>query len=168
MKDSKLAIIFIAMTVALLGVAVVFRSEADTSRDNVSDVEIPDPIDDSPLEPEEPTEPIDERPKADIEREVEGIVEGVVTEIFEDCSRKRVFENGQVVERNDEVSCDGGSYIIVDDFSINTVSGFTSQEFAFSYDIGDLEPGVRVRATYQLDSFDLPNFDCDECGIERL
>ena len=78
-------------------------------------------------------------------------ISGVVEEVFEDCSRWRVFEDGKVVEK-DQISCDGGSFIVVDGVKIKTSAGFTTPENYFVYEIDDLTPGDESTVTYITDT----------------
>lgn len=71
-------------------------------------------------------------------------IRGTLTEILTDCqSHLRLDSEGQVVEVS-PVSCDGGSWIVVDGNRIQTSSGFVSEDQAFDRHDPSLRPGRQV------------------------
>ena len=71
-------------------------------------------------------------------------IRGLVTEVFTDCQSHLVLnEAGQVVDGG-PVSCDGGSYVVVDGTKVFTSSGFTSADLAFDKHPRNMKPGLQV------------------------
>lgn len=94
---------------------------------------------------------------------------GVVTEVFRDCAEKLELVDGEVVQSDDPISCDGGSYFTVNETTlIYNASGFVAIEDAYSYDIGSLQPGDNIEAVYVKDEFGLNTLNCDACSITIL
>ncbi len=93
-------------------------------------------------------------------------VSGQVNEVFEDCSRRRVFKDGEIVDKQD-ISCDGGSYLIVEGVQVYTSSGYTSAESYFEYDISNIDPGDMLQVTYDRGEF-RNTINCGQCNIESL
>ncbi len=95
---------------------------------------------------------------------------GTVTEVFTDCvSRFVLTEAGEVVASG-PISCDGGSYIIVDGTRVFTSSGFTSADLAFDKHPSTLKPGqqVSVTATRTGGAGGPLTLDCDSCAVRII
>lgn len=93
-------------------------------------------------------------------------IQGEVSEVFEDCQRHRVLEDGEVVERPG-ISCDGGSYIIVDNEQIYTASGNVPSDQYFYADTSDIAPGDLLEARFIEGEYS-KTINCDSCGITVL
>lgn len=91
---------------------------------------------------------------------------GTVTEVFTDCvSRLLLTEAGQVVQGG-PISCDGGSYIVVDGTRVFTSSGFTSADLAFDKHPSNLMPGQEVSVTASRVGTSGPlTLACDTCRV---
>ena len=91
---------------------------------------------------------------------------GTVTEVFTDCvSRLLLTETGQVVQGG-PVSCDGGSYIVVNGTRVFTASGFTSADLAFDKHPSNLKPGQEVSVTASRIGTSGPlTLACDTCRV---
>ena len=95
------------------------------------------------------------------------IVRGQVTEVFTDCRSRLILDAAGEVESVGPVSCDGGSYIVVDGTRIHTSSGFVAADDAYDKHIPTLRPGQTVTVTA------IPTgatggrltLDCVLCGI---
>ncbi len=96
-------------------------------------------------------------------------VRGTVTEVFTDCvSRLVLTETGQVVETG-LISCDGGSFIVVDGTRVFTSSGYTSADLAFDKHPSNLKPGMDVLVTAVRRGGSGPlTLDCDSCRIRLV
>ncbi len=96
-------------------------------------------------------------------------VRGTVTEVFTDCvSRLVLTETGQVVETG-PISCDGGSFIVVDGNRVFTSSGYTSADLAFDKHPSNLKPGMDVLVTAVRRGGSGPlTLDCDSCRIRLV
>ncbi len=74
-------------------------------------------------------------------------LQGMVTEVFTDCVGHLVLnEAGDVVDGG-PVTCDGGSYIVVDRIRVFTSSGFTTADKAYDKHPSELRPGRQVSVT---------------------
>lgn len=94
-------------------------------------------------------------------------LQGTVTEVFTDCvSRLLLTDTGQVVQGG-PVTCDGGSYIVVDGTRVFTSSGFTSADLAFDKHPSNLKPGqeVSVIAVRTGGSSGPLTLACDSCRL---
>lgn len=104
------------------------------------------------------------KPDKDKDKDKRTVVKGLVTEVFTDCVSHLALENGEVVSRN-PVSCDGGSWIIVDGRRIQTSSGMTAGGGFDNHD-PDLRPGQQatVNAVSPAGGGGL-TLDCPGCHI---
>lgn len=95
-------------------------------------------------------------------------ITGVVTEVFTDCMSRMILNGAGKVEIITPVSCDGGSYIIVDGMRIQTTSGFTEPDDHFGKHPTWLRPGhtVRVTAIPTGAGGRLLTLDCVQCLVE--
>lgn len=90
---------------------------------------------------------------------------GIVTEVFTDCVAHLVLEDGRVVSRS-PVSCDGGSWIVVEGTRVVTSSGFVAGDQEFDRHDPDLRPGTRVNVNAMVPAGStVPTLDCPGCGI---
>ena len=95
------------------------------------------------------------------------IVRGQVNEVFTDCRSRLILNAAGEVESVGPVSCDGGSYIVVEGTKIHTSSGFVAADDAYDKHIPTLRPGQTVTVTA------IPTgatggrltLDCVSCGI---
>lgn len=96
------------------------------------------------------------------------IVSGTVTEVFTDCYTHLILtEEGESVVI-EPVSCDGGSWVIIDGVRIETASGFVlTDDEVFDHHIRDLQPGEVATAVAVLTDADTLDLNCDECGLSR-
>lgn len=93
-------------------------------------------------------------------------IEGVLNEVFEDCASYRVFENGEVVEK-DQISCDGGSFVVINDVKVQTSAGYVPADQYYIKDISGLAPGDTVQAIYVEEEFG-NTLNCDTCDIIKI
>ena len=93
-------------------------------------------------------------------------ISGLVTEVFTDCQSHLVLA-GDEVHSQDEVSCDAGSWIVVDGVRVRTSSGFTTSDQAYDRHRPDLRPGDRVTVTAVTPGGrNQYSMDCPLCSIE--
>jgi hypothetical protein len=95
-------------------------------------------------------------------------VRGTVTEVFTDCQSRLILNEANQVESVGPVSCDGGSYIIVDGRRIQTASGYVMNEAdVFGKHIVALRPGQRVSVTavYTASAGGMLTLNCVLCEI---
>jgi hypothetical protein len=150
-KGALDTVLILGIIVALfVGGGVLFALTSESDAPNVDDVQINNVDDDTKI----------------IESNSLLSVEGVVQEVFEDCARYRVLEGGAVVERNN-ITCDGGSFIVVDDVRIQTSSGFVPVEESYVTEISDITPGDTLKVSYIAGEF-TNSINCEECGITEL
>lgn len=153
--SSKLVAFVLILSLALLigGVWVLSRpsggSTKDTEHSEEESIELP----------QDPAVGVEQDPG------VVKAVSGQVTEVFEDCSRHLILEDGVVIE-SDEVSCDGGSYIVIDGIIVYTASGFVPENESYSTDLEGLAPGDYAEVTYITTAYS-NQINCDECGLEK-
>lgn len=95
-------------------------------------------------------------------------IRGQVTEVFTDCMSRLVLNEAGEVESIGPVSCDGGSYIIVNGTRIQTTSGFTAEDDSFGKHPESLRPGqtVKVSAVPTGANGQLMTLDCVLCGVQ--
>lgn len=95
-------------------------------------------------------------------------ITGVVTEVFTDCMSRLILNDAGKVESIGPVSCDGGSYIIVDGVRIQTTSGFTEADSQFGKHPAWLRPGhtVKVTAVPTGAGGRLLSLDCVQCLVQ--
>lgn len=93
---------------------------------------------------------------------------GLVTETFKDCGENLVLVDGEV-QLGDIASCDGGSYIVIDDNrSVYYESGYVPADQSFYADIGTTSPGDTVEVIYAVDEYDIARVNCDTCYVKVL
>lgn len=127
-----------------------------------------DPGDSDELIPKDPTVP--DRPTGSIIVPGDGqlvTVAGIVTEVFLDCQSWMVLNEDGDAEHRGGISCDGGSYIVVDGTRIQTSSGFVSADMAFDQHPVELQPGTFVTVTAVKGPFGGLTLDCSRCGVRR-
>jgi len=95
------------------------------------------------------------------------VIRGKVNEVFTDCQSRLVLNQEGKVESLGPISCDGGSYIMVDGIRIQTSSGYVPAEMAFNKHPDNLRPGqqVMVVAMPYPDGGGLLTLDCDSCRV---
>ncbi len=94
-------------------------------------------------------------------------VAGIVTEVLLDCQSWMVLNEEGNAEHRGGVSCDGGSFIVVDGTRIQTSSGFVSAEMAFDHHPVELQPGTFVTVTAVKGPSGGLTLDCSRCGVSR-
>lgn len=97
----------------------------------------------------------------------EGVVaiSGTLTTNFTDCVSHQVLSESGEVNEDPALSCDGGSYIIVDGTEIRTSSGLSP----LHYDKHTTaEPGAVVRVLADATGTYGLTLDCDSCGVTVL
>lgn len=122
----------------------------------------------APVIPKGTTVP--ERPTGSIVDRGDGemiTVAGIVSEVFRDCQSWLVLNEDGEAEHRGGVSCDGGSYIIVDGNRIQTSSGYVAAGMAFDKHPADLQPGKFVVVTAVDGPYGGLTLDCDRCGVGR-
>ena len=98
------------------------------------------------------------------EKDAVTTVRGTATEVFTDCrSHLALDDQGAVVNRS-PVSCDGGSWVVVDGNRIQTSSGFVSSDQAYDKHLADLQPGQSVTAVALRTARGL-TLECVQCGL---
>lgn len=122
----------------------------------------------APVIPKETTVP--ERPTGSIVDRGDGqliTISGIVTEVFRDCQSWMVLNEDGVAEPRSGVSCDGGSFIVVDGRRIQTSSGYVAAEMTFDKHPAELQPGTFVVVIAVNGPYGGPTLDCDRCGVGR-
>lgn len=94
-------------------------------------------------------------------------VAGLVSEVFQDCQSWLVLNENGEAEHRDGVSCDGGSFIMVEGQRIQTTSGYVAADAAFNKHPSGLEPGEFVVVTAINGPYGGLTLDCDRCGVSR-
>jgi len=96
------------------------------------------------------------------------VVSGTVTEVFTDCYAHLVLTDDGEIDVIEPVSCDGGSWVIIDGIRVATASGFVlTDDEVFDRHIRDLQPGETATAVATATSGGALNLDCDECSLRR-
>jgi len=92
-------------------------------------------------------------------------IRGTVTEVLTDCVSRLVLSDAGKVVDGGPVTCDGGSYILVDGTRVFTSSGYTSADLAYDKHPSNLKPGQQVSVTAaRADSGPL-TLNCDTCRV---
>ncbi len=96
------------------------------------------------------------------------VIRGMVTEVFTDCQSRLVLNDAGEVESVGPVSCDGGSYIIVNGNRIHTTAGFVASEDYYAKHPSDLRPGqnVAVTAVRSASAGGILTLDCVLCTVK--
>lgn len=95
------------------------------------------------------------------------VIRGMLTELFTDCQAHYVLGSGGGVELRDAISCDGGSYVVVDGKTIQTSAGFSPAGQYYDRHDPALRPGqqVVVSATAASQTSAALTLNCRQCGI---
>lgn len=72
------------------------------------------------------------------------VIRGMLTEVFTDCQSHLVLDDNNQVVPMSTVSCDGGSYIVVDGKTVRTSSGFVSSDRYYDRHNSLMRPGKQV------------------------
>lgn len=92
-------------------------------------------------------------------------IRGIVTEVFTDCQSRLILTEDDEVESVGPVSCDGGSYIIVNNNRIQTSSGYVAENDAYDRHMKTLQPGQSVVVKAMPQGRGLLTLSCVQCGI---
>lgn len=92
---------------------------------------------------------------------------GIVEEVFTDCESKLILDENGNVAQGGPVSCDGGSYVVIDGRRIQTSAGYVAADQYYNRHNARLRPGqsVLVFAVPSYWSQDSLTLDCGQCGI---
>ncbi len=93
------------------------------------------------------------------------VIRGILTEVFTDCQSHLVFTQDGTVESLSPITCDGGSYIVVDGRRIRTSAGFVPEEDYFDKHPEDLTPGDSVMVQARENDGGELSLDCDPCSV---
>lgn len=95
------------------------------------------------------------------------VIRGILTELFTDCQARYVLGDGGGVEEIGPVSCDGGSYVVVDGKTIRTSAGYVPAGQYYDRHNPALRPGQRVvvSATAASQTSAALTLNCARCGI---
>lgn len=93
------------------------------------------------------------------------VIRGIATEVFTDCRSHLVLTEDGTVENVSPISCDGGSYIVVDGRRIQTSAGFVPTEDYFDKHPEDLMPGDSVMVQAREHDGGLLSLDCQPCSV---
>ncbi|MEM7322362.1 MAG: hypothetical protein AAF531_04685 [Actinomycetota bacterium] len=95
------------------------------------------------------------------------IIRGVLTELFTDCRAHYVLGGDGSVTQLNAVSCDGGSYVVVDGTRIQTSAGYVPAGQYYDRHDPALRPGQRVvvSATAAPQTPAALTLNCGQCGI---
>ncbi len=96
---------------------------------------------------------------------------GKLTTKFTDCAREEQMNaQGFITTKTREITCDGGSYIVIDYRDrIGTSSGMIADpNRGYSADVSGVEVGDTVRVHYVADSDGYMTLDCQKCGVVRV
>lgn len=94
-------------------------------------------------------------------------VRGTLTEVFTDCAAHYVLGSDGNVEQLEAISCDGGSYVVVDGKTIRTSAGNSPAGQYYDRHNPALRPGqqVVVSATAASQASAALTLNCAQCGI---
>ncbi len=96
------------------------------------------------------------------------VIQGTVTAVFTDCQQHLVLTEDGEIDDSGPVSCDGGSWVIIDGTRIGTASGYVSgPEYVYNHHIGDLLPGEQATAVAATNSYGALNLNCEACSLRR-
>lgn len=93
------------------------------------------------------------------------VIRGVTTEVFTDCQSHLVLTADGSVENVSPISCDGGSYIVVDGRRIQTSAGFVPAEDYYDKHPADLMPGDSVMVQAREHDGGWLSLDCEPCSV---
>ncbi len=146
------------------GASTPTTAAESTDQDTAEPSDDTEPVDETPDEPTDEippptTEPVDPVP-ADTTR-----ISGVVTEVLVDCQSHQVLGDSGQVEDTGAVTCDGGSFIVVNGTRIFTSAGYTAAEFYWDKHNSKLRPGVSVSVVAAPIAGGPLGLACDECGV---
>lgn len=94
-------------------------------------------------------------------------IAGIVAEVFRDCQSWLVLNSDGEPESRPEVSCDGGSFVVVDGQRIQTTSGYVAAADAFDKHPAGVQPGDFVVVTAINGPYGGLTLNCDGCGVNR-
>ena len=95
------------------------------------------------------------------------VIRGILSELFTDCQAHYLLGAGGVVEQRDSITCDGGSYVVVDGKTIKTSAGLVPAGQYYNRHNPALRPGqqVVVSATAASQTSAALTLNCAQCGI---
>ncbi len=137
-------------------------ADPDDESEGGADAEPEDEMPEEPADelPPPTTEPVDSGGSADTTR-----ISGLVTEVMVDCQSHQVLGDNGKVEDTGAVTCDGGSFIVVNGTRIFTSAGFTAAEFYWDKHNPKLRPGLNVSVVAAPIAGGPLGLACDECGV---
>jgi hypothetical protein len=96
-------------------------------------------------------------------------IEGIIERIESDCEPILALDDfGNVIQLEEPVICDGGSFIVVDDVRIMTEGGYPqsgNDEDVFRFDIASAKPGDKVTVTFLRQTEFSGTLDCEQCSL---
>lgn len=93
------------------------------------------------------------------------IIRGTLTELFTDCqAHYRLAADGSV-ELAEAVTCDGGSYVVVDGNRVQTSAGYVPGNQYYNRHNPNLRPGQRVVVSAVASNQRSLTLACSQCGI---
>ncbi len=92
-------------------------------------------------------------------------IDGRVTSLTPNCEKTTYLQNSEVVQAEGPALCDGGSFIKVDDTTLQYQTGLSPT--GFWYELEDIEIGDTVTAIYVFDENGIKVINCDDCGIYK-
>ncbi len=106
------------------------------------------------------TEAVVENPPVETTR-----ISGTVTEVMVDCVSHQVLGDDGSIQDVGAVTCDGGSFIVVNGTRIFTSAGYTAAEFYWDKHNSKLRPGISVSVVAAPVAGGPLGLACDECGV---
>lgn len=137
-------------------------ADSESDDDDGTDEQVEEPADELPPPTTEPSDDEQGGESAATTR-----ISGVVTEVMTDCASHLVLGADGSVENAGAVTCDGGSFVIINGTRIYTSSGYVPAELAFDKHSSKLRPGMSatVIAAPITDGGPL-GLRCDACSLQ--
>ena len=96
------------------------------------------------------------------------VVSGTVTEVFTDCYQHLILTEDGGVDDSGPVTCDGGSWVVINGIRIGTASGFVrSDDDVYDKHLRDLQPGDLASAIAIPTANGALNLNCEGCDLHR-
>ena len=92
-------------------------------------------------------------------------IRGLLTVVFTDCQSRLVLNDSGEVENVGPVSCDGGSYIVVDGNRIQTSAGFVASDAYWDRHPSNFQPGQTVVVTAFAHANGRLDLSCSQCSV---
>ena len=92
-------------------------------------------------------------------------ISGLLTVVFTDCQSRLVLNDSGEVENVGPISCDGGSYIVVDGIRIQTSAGFVASDAYWDKHPSNFQPGQTVVVTAFVHSSGRLDLSCNQCSV---